>query len=328
MTRPDDVHVLRRSDANPILTAADVPYPANTVFNPGAARVGDETILLSADRGPPGHLPASRRPQHGRGHRLAVRPGAALRSDPDHYPEEMWGCEDPRLTFLPEREEWAIAYTAYSRRGPLVSLAMTRDFHSRPPTRAGHAAGGQGRGPLPAPLRRPLGHDPPPLAAPGRRPHVDLVLARPPPLGRPHAAPRGARRRLVGCRQDRPRAAAPRDARGVAPHVPRRPRHRRRADLPGGTGPAGPREPAPSSSAGRTSGSSGRRHRTRSPGTSAASSSPAGGSWIRPGRWSASTTAPATRSWGWPRCASTTSWPACARPESRPSGTSAIVDGR
>jgi predicted GH43/DUF377 family glycosyl hydrolase len=48
----------------------------------------------------------------------------------DHYPEEIWGCEDPRLTWLPEREEWAIAYTAYSRRGPLVSLAMTRDFHS------------------------------------------------------------------------------------------------------------------------------------------------------------------------------------------------------
>ena len=42
--------------------------------------------------------------------------------DPDH-PEEVWGCEDPRLTWLPEREEWAIAYTAYSDRGPLVSLA-------------------------------------------------------------------------------------------------------------------------------------------------------------------------------------------------------------
>ena len=34
------------SPTNPILTAADVPYPANSVFNPGAARVGDETILL------------------------------------------------------------------------------------------------------------------------------------------------------------------------------------------------------------------------------------------------------------------------------------------
>ncbi len=48
--------------------------------------------------------------------------------EPDRYPEEVWGCEDPRLTWLPELDEWAIAYTAYSRRGPLVSLAMSRDF--------------------------------------------------------------------------------------------------------------------------------------------------------------------------------------------------------
>jgi predicted GH43/DUF377 family glycosyl hydrolase len=46
----------------------------------------------------------------------------------ERYPEEVWGCEDPRLTWVPELEDWAILYTAYSRRGPLVSLAMSRDF--------------------------------------------------------------------------------------------------------------------------------------------------------------------------------------------------------
>ena len=50
--------------------------------------------------------------------------------DPDPHPEEIWGCEDPRLTWLPELDQWAIAYTAYSRRGPLVSLAMTHDFRT------------------------------------------------------------------------------------------------------------------------------------------------------------------------------------------------------
>ena len=46
--RPDDPTdpLFRRDAANPILTAADVPYPANSVFNPAAARVDDETILL------------------------------------------------------------------------------------------------------------------------------------------------------------------------------------------------------------------------------------------------------------------------------------------
>ena len=44
MTKPEPL--FRRDPANPILSAADVPYPANSVFNPAAARVGDETILL------------------------------------------------------------------------------------------------------------------------------------------------------------------------------------------------------------------------------------------------------------------------------------------
>ena len=46
-------------------------------------------------------------------------------------PEQPWeerGIEDPRITWVEERKEWIIAYTAYSRGGPLVSLASTRDF--------------------------------------------------------------------------------------------------------------------------------------------------------------------------------------------------------
>jgi predicted GH43/DUF377 family glycosyl hydrolase len=38
--------LFQRAENNPILTAADLPYGANAVFNPGAARVGEETILL------------------------------------------------------------------------------------------------------------------------------------------------------------------------------------------------------------------------------------------------------------------------------------------
>ncbi len=130
MTRPDEVQVLKRSDANPILTAADVPYPANSVFNPGAARVGEETILLLRVEDLRGisQLHVARSPDGVSGWVFDAEP--LLRSDSERYPEEIWGCEDPRLTWLPEREEWAIAYTAYSRRGPLVSLATTRDFRT------------------------------------------------------------------------------------------------------------------------------------------------------------------------------------------------------
>lgn len=130
MTRPEDAMLFSRSDANPILTAADVPYPANSVFNPGAARVGDETILLVRVEDLRGisQLHVARSADGVTDWRFDPEP--LLRSDVDRDPEETWGCEDPRLTWLPEREEWAIVYTAYSRRGPLVALAMSRDFMS------------------------------------------------------------------------------------------------------------------------------------------------------------------------------------------------------
>ncbi|MHB8958019.1 MAG: glycoside hydrolase family 130 protein [Candidatus Limnocylindrales bacterium] len=128
MTVPEPLFV--RSSANPIITAADLPYPANTVFNPGATRVGDETVLLLRVEDLRGisQLQVARSTDGERDWRFDSEP--LLRADVDLDPEETWGCEDPRLTWLPEREEWAIAYTAYSRRGPLVSLATTHDFRT------------------------------------------------------------------------------------------------------------------------------------------------------------------------------------------------------
>jgi predicted GH43/DUF377 family glycosyl hydrolase len=128
VTRAPDLFL--RSEANPILTADHVPYPANSVFNPGAARVAGETVLLARVEDLRGisQLHVVRSPDGLSDWRFD--PEVLLRSDVERYPEEIWGCEDPRLTWLPERDEWAIAYTAYSRRGPLVSLAMSRDFRS------------------------------------------------------------------------------------------------------------------------------------------------------------------------------------------------------
>jgi predicted GH43/DUF377 family glycosyl hydrolase len=122
--------LFHRSVANPILTIADLPYPANSVFNPAAVQAGDETVLLVRVEDMRGisQLHVARSADGVTGWRFDPEP--LLRADVANFPEEIWGCEDPRLTWLPEREEWAIAYTAYSRRGPLVSLAMTRDFRS------------------------------------------------------------------------------------------------------------------------------------------------------------------------------------------------------
>jgi predicted GH43/DUF377 family glycosyl hydrolase len=128
VTVPEPLFV--RSAANPILTVADLPYPANSVFNPGATRVGDETLLLVRVEDLRGisQLHVARSADGETDWRFDPEP--LLKADVDRDPEETWGCEDPRLTWVPEREEWAIAYTAYSRRGPLVSMATTRDFRT------------------------------------------------------------------------------------------------------------------------------------------------------------------------------------------------------
>jgi beta-1,4-mannooligosaccharide/beta-1,4-mannosyl-N-acetylglucosamine phosphorylase len=120
--------LFRRSPANPILTADDVPYPANAVFNPGAARVDGEVLLLVRVEDMRGisQLHVARSADGVTGWRFDAAP--LLRSEPDRAPEEVWGCDDPRLTWLAAEETWAIAYTAYSSRGPLVALATTRDF--------------------------------------------------------------------------------------------------------------------------------------------------------------------------------------------------------
>ena len=49
---------------------------------------------------------------------------------PEKYPEELWGIEDPRITFLEELGKYAIAYTAFSKGGPGVALALTADFRT------------------------------------------------------------------------------------------------------------------------------------------------------------------------------------------------------
>jgi predicted GH43/DUF377 family glycosyl hydrolase len=57
-----------------------------------------------------------------------IDPQPTLVANPRQFPEEIWGIEDPRITYVPELEQFAIAYTSFARGGPGVSLALTRDF--------------------------------------------------------------------------------------------------------------------------------------------------------------------------------------------------------
>jgi predicted GH43/DUF377 family glycosyl hydrolase len=121
--------LLRRHPKNPVLTAADWPYPAHSVFNPGAARLPDGTTVLLCrveDRRGHSHLCAARSKNGVDGWVVDTEP--TLLPDAERFPEELWGIEDPRITFVEELGTYAVAYTAFSRGGPGVALALTSDF--------------------------------------------------------------------------------------------------------------------------------------------------------------------------------------------------------
>jgi predicted GH43/DUF377 family glycosyl hydrolase len=121
--------LLHRYEKNPILTPADWPYPVNSVFNPGATRLSDGTTLLLCrveDRRGISHLCVARSKNGLDSWEIDKTP--TLLPEPDKFPEEIWGIEDPRITFVPEMNTYVIAYTAYSKAGPGVSLATTNNF--------------------------------------------------------------------------------------------------------------------------------------------------------------------------------------------------------
>lgn len=123
--------LFRRHADNPILTAADWPYPAHSVFNAGATMLRDGTTLLLCrveDRRGFSHLCAARSANGVDG--WVIDPEPTLRADPERYPEELWGIEDPRITWVDELRQYVIAYTAFSKGGPGVALALTEDFRN------------------------------------------------------------------------------------------------------------------------------------------------------------------------------------------------------
>jgi predicted GH43/DUF377 family glycosyl hydrolase len=123
--------LLHRHGGNPILSAADWPYPVHSVFNAGAARLKDGTTLLLCrveDRRGLSHLCAARSKNGRDGWAIDAAP--TFPPNPASYPEELWGVEDPRITFVDELGKYAVAYTAFSKGGPGVALALTEDFRT------------------------------------------------------------------------------------------------------------------------------------------------------------------------------------------------------
>lgn len=123
------VELFHRNKKNPILKADDWPYPVNSVFNAGATLLSDGTTLLLCrveDRRGLSHFCAARSANGVDGWVINAQP--TLLPDPDNFPGELWGIEDPRITFVDELKKYVIVYTAFTRDGPGVALALTEDF--------------------------------------------------------------------------------------------------------------------------------------------------------------------------------------------------------
>ena len=120
--------LFRRHADNPILTAEDWPYPVNAVFNPAAAAVEGETVLLARveDRRGISHLAVARSTNGIDGWVVDPEPLLA----PDGNESEQWGFEDARSVWVDELGRFVITCTAYGPAGPAVFLATTEDFRS------------------------------------------------------------------------------------------------------------------------------------------------------------------------------------------------------
>ncbi len=133
MTNADDGcqlggnELFHRYEKNPVLTADLWPYNAHAVFNPGAALVDGETLLLVRVEDLRGfsHLAAARSADGKTKWRVDAEP--ALVADEAHD-EQRFGVEDPRVVWLEPLGEYAVAYTSFIRDETVVSLATTADF--------------------------------------------------------------------------------------------------------------------------------------------------------------------------------------------------------
>lgn len=120
--------IFKRCELNPILTPVDMPMPAAAVLNPGVTEQNGEFVLLLRIENPAGysniHVARSKNGITD----WKVEPEPILRHGEPQWRYEQWGCEDARVTYLPEEKRWYITYTAYSPAGAAVALARSDDL--------------------------------------------------------------------------------------------------------------------------------------------------------------------------------------------------------
>lgn len=119
--------IVKRYEKNPILTRHDVPYEVATVHNAGMAKYNGEYIMLFRS-----HLHNGRsviglaRSQDGYNFSVEPEPFLTPSTDSIFGEYEEYGVEDVRISQI--GGDYLLTYSAYSRHGVRIGLAVTDDF--------------------------------------------------------------------------------------------------------------------------------------------------------------------------------------------------------
>ena len=123
--------IFKRYEGNPILTAQNWPYPASSVFNPGATKFNDETLLLVRVEDRQGYSHLTKAVSNDGKTNWQIDSQPTLVPD-ERKGEAKFGFEDPRIVWLEERKEYLIAcvYFCMDVAGEPagIYLIATKDF--------------------------------------------------------------------------------------------------------------------------------------------------------------------------------------------------------
>ena len=108
-------------------------YEAGGILNPAAARAPGGELLLyprCVERGNISRVGVVRTKALDRGFEVE-RLGYALEPQADYEvrPHPGYGCEDPRVTYVPVLERYVMAYTAFGPAGPRIAFALSEDAY-------------------------------------------------------------------------------------------------------------------------------------------------------------------------------------------------------
>ncbi len=121
----------KRYEGNPILTPENWPCQVGAVFNPGAIKFNDRTLLLVRveDKQGYSHLTIAKSKDGKTNWEIDPRPALTAELE---FGESIFGLEDPRIVWLEDRQEYIIACVSFfdkvAGEPPGISLMATTDF--------------------------------------------------------------------------------------------------------------------------------------------------------------------------------------------------------